>query len=197
MENFRLWTRAENRDGSHSVRSARSQRVVHSLNDVGVGVEGDVYAGVAELLLNVPGVLVCHEEYCSAGVAEIMGSKRQAVQVSLAIDRTRRVWDVLAFPAPVDFVGEAQGAVKVGRMSLLSRAYGDRAAITFESPSGPPLAAGSRGLAFGKARASRGGGRSGSLLRRRPPALWQPWPVGGGPGRPSLLCEGSGVVCVL
>jgi hypothetical protein len=142
-------------------------------------------------------MLACHEEYCSAGVAEIMGSKRQAVQVSLAIDRTRRVWDVLAFPAPVDLVGEAQGAVKVGRMSLLSRACDDRAAIAFESPSGPPLAACSRGPAFRTARASRGGERSGSLLRRKPPALRQPWPVGGGPGRPSLLCEGSGVVCVL
>lgn len=72
-----------------------------------VGIERDAYAGVPEEFLDELGVLVCHGEYCSAGVAEIMGSKRQAVQVSLAIDRTRRVWDVLASPAPVDLVGEA------------------------------------------------------------------------------------------
>jgi hypothetical protein len=39
---------------------------------VGVGVEGDVYAGVAGGLSNVLWVLACHEEYCSAGMAEVM-----------------------------------------------------------------------------------------------------------------------------
>jgi hypothetical protein len=37
-----------------------------------VGVEGDGYAGVAEELLDVLGVLACHEQYCSAGVPEIV-----------------------------------------------------------------------------------------------------------------------------
>ena len=46
--------------------------MVHTLDDTGVGVEGDVFAGVAEELLTERRVLFCHEEYCSAGVAEIM-----------------------------------------------------------------------------------------------------------------------------
>ena len=66
--------------GSTSVLNARSQRVVHglgqaavhTLDDVGVGVEGDENAGVAEEFLNIVWVLVCHEEYCSAGVAEFV-----------------------------------------------------------------------------------------------------------------------------
>src|SRR5215211_123384 len=62
---------------SASVRNARSQRAVHglgqaavhTLDDVGVGVEGDENAGVAEEFLNILWVLARHEEYCSAGVA--------------------------------------------------------------------------------------------------------------------------------
>ena len=66
--------------GSNSTRNECSQRVVHgvgqaavhALDDVGVGVEGDVYAGVAEEFLDVLWVLACHEEYCSAGVPKVM-----------------------------------------------------------------------------------------------------------------------------
>jgi hypothetical protein len=36
---------------------------------VAIGVERDVYAGMAQELLDELGVLACHEEYCSAGVA--------------------------------------------------------------------------------------------------------------------------------
>jgi hypothetical protein len=35
---------------------------------VGVGVEGDANAGVADEFVNILWVLTCHEEYCSAGV---------------------------------------------------------------------------------------------------------------------------------
>src|SRR5215212_1642584 len=52
-----------------------------------------------------------------------------------AIDRTRRGWDVLVFSAPVDLVGEAQGAVEVGRAPVLCRAYDGRAARAFERAS--------------------------------------------------------------
>jgi|SRR5215211_1688123 len=45
----------------------------------GVGVEGDVYARVAQEFLDVLGVLACHKEYCSAGVAEIMEPDRWQV----------------------------------------------------------------------------------------------------------------------
>src|SRR5215211_4595425 len=66
--------------GSNSTRNGCSQRIVHcvgqaavhTLDDVGVGVEGDVYAGVAQEFLDVLWVLACHEEYCSAGVPKIM-----------------------------------------------------------------------------------------------------------------------------
>jgi hypothetical protein len=43
------------------------QATVHTHDDVGAGVQVDGDAGV-----NVFRVLTCHEEYCSAGVAEIM-----------------------------------------------------------------------------------------------------------------------------
>jgi hypothetical protein len=57
-----------------------SQRIVHGvrkstiypLDDVGVGVEGYGYAGVAQKLLDVLRMLAYHEEYCSAGVAQIV-----------------------------------------------------------------------------------------------------------------------------
>jgi hypothetical protein len=57
----------------HSSQKARSERIVHSVgkptvhppDNVGVGIEGDVYAGA-------PWVFACHEEYCSAGVAEVV-----------------------------------------------------------------------------------------------------------------------------
>jgi hypothetical protein len=63
--------------GGTSVRNARAQRVVHglgqaaihTLDDVGVGVEGDENAGVTEEFLNILWVLARHEEYCSAGLA--------------------------------------------------------------------------------------------------------------------------------
>ena len=59
---------SQNPNGSNSVRDARSQRVVHAVVDVGVGVEGDANAGVADEFVNILWVLTCHEEYCSAGV---------------------------------------------------------------------------------------------------------------------------------
>jgi Beta-lactamase len=59
-------------NGSNSVRNARSQRVVHAVNDLGVGVEGDPNAGVADEFVNMLWVLTCHEEYCSAGVAQVV-----------------------------------------------------------------------------------------------------------------------------
>jgi hypothetical protein len=39
---------------------------------VRVGVEGDVYAGVAQKLLDVLWMLARHEEYCSASVTQIV-----------------------------------------------------------------------------------------------------------------------------
>jgi hypothetical protein len=80
MRNSRLRGQAGNPDGSNSSRKARSQRIVHGvgqaavypLDDAGVGVEADVYAGVLEKLLDVFWVLARHEAYCSAGVAEII-----------------------------------------------------------------------------------------------------------------------------
>ena len=57
----------------HSASSMASA-AVHTLDDVGVGIEGDLYAGVAEEFLDVLWVLACHEEYCSAGAAEIVES---------------------------------------------------------------------------------------------------------------------------
>src|SRR5215210_1697138 len=137
MRDFRLRGRAEVPCGSNSARNECSLRFVHGvgqaavhiLDDVGVNVENYGDVGVAQEFLYVPGMLACHEEYCSAGVAEIMEPKLLAAQVSLAINRTRRVRDVLVFPAPVDLVGEAQGAVKVGRAPVLGRAYDGRAAI--------------------------------------------------------------------
>jgi hypothetical protein len=80
MRNSCLWGEAKNPHGSNSARNARSQRVVHgvgqtavqALDDVGVGAEGDGDASVAEEFLNVFRVLACHEEYCSAGVTEVV-----------------------------------------------------------------------------------------------------------------------------
>ena len=37
-----------------------------------VGVERHVYAGAVQTLLDELGMLACHEEYCSAGVPEIV-----------------------------------------------------------------------------------------------------------------------------
>src|SRR5215207_11549822 len=48
------------------------QAAVHTLDDVGVGVQGDGDARVAQELLDELGVLACHEEYCSAGVTQIV-----------------------------------------------------------------------------------------------------------------------------
>jgi hypothetical protein len=82
MRNSRLRGQAGYPDGSNSAQVARSQRIVHgvgestvhALDDVGVGVEDDGGAGVAQGFVDVFWVLACHEEYCSAGVAEIMGA---------------------------------------------------------------------------------------------------------------------------
>jgi hypothetical protein len=52
---------------------------------VGVGVEGDGYAGVAQEFLDVLGMLACHEEYCSAGVAEEEGLGRPRRLVPLVV----------------------------------------------------------------------------------------------------------------
>jgi hypothetical protein len=49
-----------------------AKSAVHPLDDVGIGVEGDVYAGVTKKFLHVLRMLACHEEYCSAGVPKIM-----------------------------------------------------------------------------------------------------------------------------
>jgi hypothetical protein len=81
MRNSRLRGGAENPCGSNSSRNECSQRVVHSvgqptvntLDNVAIGVERDGYACVSEELLDELGVLACHEEYCSAGVAQILG----------------------------------------------------------------------------------------------------------------------------
>jgi hypothetical protein len=42
------------------------QPAVHPLDNVAIGVERDVYACVAQELLDELGMLACHEEYCSA-----------------------------------------------------------------------------------------------------------------------------------
>ena len=60
------------RDGSQRLVHRVSQPDVHALDNVAIGVEGDVYASVAQQLLDELGVLACHEEYCSAGVPKIM-----------------------------------------------------------------------------------------------------------------------------
>src|SRR5688572_6201749 len=57
---------------SESLVHGVGQAAVHTLDDVGVGVQCDGYARVAEELLDELGVLACHEEYCSAGVAQIV-----------------------------------------------------------------------------------------------------------------------------
>jgi hypothetical protein len=60
------------RDGSQRLVHHVGQPAVHPFDDVGVGVERDVYARVAQKLLDVLGMLNCHEEYRSAGVPEIV-----------------------------------------------------------------------------------------------------------------------------
>ena len=83
MGNSRLRGQAGFPDGRNAAaiaHKARSQRIVHGvgeatvhvLDDVGVSVEGDGDVGVAQGFLDVFWVLACHEEYCSAGVAEFM-----------------------------------------------------------------------------------------------------------------------------
>jgi hypothetical protein len=80
MRDSRLQGGAENPCSSNRIRNVRSLRIVHGLgwaavhtiDDVGVGIEGDLYAGVSEQLLDELGVLACHEEYCSAGVADVV-----------------------------------------------------------------------------------------------------------------------------
>jgi hypothetical protein len=48
--------------------------VDHPFDDVGVGVEGDGHAGVAQEFLDVFRVLTRHEEYRSVGVPNIMSA---------------------------------------------------------------------------------------------------------------------------
>ena len=60
------------RDGSQRLVHRVSQPDVHALDNVAIGVEGDVYASVAQQLLDIFWMLACHEEYCSAGVAEVV-----------------------------------------------------------------------------------------------------------------------------
>jgi len=45
---------------------------VHALYDVGVGVQRDAHAGVAQKLLDVLGVLACHEENRSTAMTEVV-----------------------------------------------------------------------------------------------------------------------------
>src|SRR3712207_5892875 len=81
MHDSRLRSRAGYPDGSSSVRDARSLRIVHSVGRtdvhtlyvVGARVQGDGDASVSHEVLDVLWVLACHEEYCSAGVAEVLG----------------------------------------------------------------------------------------------------------------------------
>ena len=64
------------------------QPTVHALDNVAIGVERDGYACVAEELLDELGVLACHEEYCSAGVAQILepeGWKPRLLQQQLEV----------------------------------------------------------------------------------------------------------------
>ena len=60
---------------SESLVHRVGQPTVHALDNVAIGVERDGYACVAEELLDELGVLACHEEYCSAGVAQILSLK--------------------------------------------------------------------------------------------------------------------------
>src|ERR671921_909423 len=93
--------------GSNSARNARSQRIVHcvgqaavhTLDDVRVGIEGDVYAGVAQESLDVLWVLACHEEYCSAGVPKIMDPYVNALLVDAAIPSGAQLPDSLRLTA--------------------------------------------------------------------------------------------------
>src|ERR671910_466241 len=57
---------------SESLVHRVGQPAVHALDNVAIGVERDGYASVAEEFLNELGVLACHEEYCSAGVSQIV-----------------------------------------------------------------------------------------------------------------------------
>jgi hypothetical protein len=65
------------------------ETAVHPLDDVAVDAEGDAYAGVPEMLLDVLGMLACHEEYCSARTAQIMEPYGGETPV-LAEDGSRR-----------------------------------------------------------------------------------------------------------
>src|SRR5829696_2047871 len=57
---------------SESLVHHLGQPAVHPLDNVAIGVERDGNACVAEEFLDELGVLACHEEYCSAGVAQIV-----------------------------------------------------------------------------------------------------------------------------
>src|SRR5215208_7558272 len=57
---------------SESLVHRVGQPAVHALDDVGVCIQGDGDAGVSEEFLDELGMLACHEEYCSAGVAQIV-----------------------------------------------------------------------------------------------------------------------------
>ena len=66
------WQQCGSNRASKGLVHRVSKTAVHTLYDVAVGVEGNVYAGVIQKLLYVLWMLASHEEYCSAGVAEIM-----------------------------------------------------------------------------------------------------------------------------
>src|SRR5829696_2536813 len=57
---------------SESLVHSFGQPAIHTLDNVAIRVESNVYAGVAQELLDELGVLACHEEYCSASVAQIV-----------------------------------------------------------------------------------------------------------------------------
>jgi hypothetical protein len=78
MRNSRLRGRAKNSGVSSSPSESLVHRVgqpaVHALDNVAIGVERDGDRCVSEQFLDKLGVLACHEEYCSAGAAEIVES---------------------------------------------------------------------------------------------------------------------------
>src|SRR5829696_8626131 len=59
---------------SESLVHRVGQPAVHALDNVAIGVERDGDRCMSEQFLDKLGVLACHEEYCSAGAAEIVES---------------------------------------------------------------------------------------------------------------------------
>jgi hypothetical protein len=58
--------------GSQRVVHRVREPAAHALDYVGVGVQRDAYAGMAQQLLDVLGVLACHKQNRGAGVPEVV-----------------------------------------------------------------------------------------------------------------------------